>query len=176
MIKIYINSWLDIVIKMSKRRCEKLNIILKPVGYIRSERKEMLDDNWGGIVSTIELDPQQFNEDAILGLHTFSHIEVIFYFHKVKANKIETGSRHPRNNINWPKIGIFSQRGKNRPNQLGLSCCQIIDIEGLSIKVNGLDAIDGTPVLDIKPYMSEFAPKGNIFQPEWSRELMKKYF
>jgi tRNA (Thr-GGU) A37 N-methylase len=72
--------------------------------------------------------------------------------------------------------GIFAQRGKERPNRIGLSTCELLAVEGTTLTVRGLDAIDGTPVLDIKPYMSEFAPRTPVRQPAWSRELMARYF
>jgi tRNA (Thr-GGU) A37 N-methylase len=90
--------------------------------------------------------------------------------------KIETGARRPRGNPDWPLVGIFAQRGKNRPNRIGVTVCRIVSVSGREIEVEGLDAIDGTPVLDIKPVMREFLPRGDIRQPDWSRELMKDYW
>lgn len=153
-----------------------MTITLKPIGYVHSTRDEIKDDYWGGVISTIHLDREQFDEDVTQGLEEFSHVEVVYYFHKVNSSKIETGARHPRNNTSWPKVGIFSQRAKGRPNQIALSCCKILLVEGLTITVQALDAIDGTPILDIKPYMKEFGPKGETHQPEWATELMEDYF
>ena len=96
--------------------------------------------------------------------------------HQVELSKIETEARHPRNNTDWPKIGIFAQRGKNRPNQIGTTICQIKKVEGTTLHLIGLDAIDGTPVLDIKPWVKEFGPRGEIKQPSWITELMKEYW
>jgi tRNA (Thr-GGU) A37 N-methylase len=90
--------------------------------------------------------------------------------------RIETGARHPRNREDWPLVGIFAQRGRTRPNRLGLSRCNLLKIEGLQLTVQRLDAIDGSPVLDIKPYMAEFAPIGEVLQPAWSSELMTRYY
>jgi tRNA (Thr-GGU) A37 N-methylase len=73
-------------------------------------------------------------------------------------------------------VGIFAQRGKNRPNRIGVTVCRIVSVSGRRIEVEGLDAIDGTPVLDIKPVMAEFLPRGEIRQPDWSSELMKDYW
>jgi tRNA (adenine37-N6)-methyltransferase len=151
-------------------------ISIKPIGLVKTARAEIKDDYWGNTISTIELDPSQFSEEVLYGLEQFSHLEVIFHFHKVDHNKIETAARHPRNNPDWPKVGIFSQRGKNRPNLLGTSTCKIVKIEGLSITVQALDAIDGTPVIDLKPYMKEFAPREATNQPTWSTELMRNYY
>ena len=70
----------------------------------------------------------------------------------------------------------FSQRAKDRPNQLGLTVCELIKVDGLSIKVRGLDAINQTPVIDIKPYFKQFGPKGEVIQPDWVDSLMKSYY
>jgi len=101
---------------------------------------------------------------------------VIYVFDRVEAAKIETGARHPRNNVAWPKVGIFAQRGKNRPNRIGTTVCRIDRIEGLRLDVTGLDAIDGTPVLDLKPWVLEFGPRGEVRQPAWMDELMRSYW
>ena len=92
------------------------------------------------------------------------------------AAKIETGARRPRNNPAWPLVGIFAQRGKNRPNRLGTTICRIDRVEGLLLHVTGLDAVDGTPVLDLKPWVREFGPRGEVRQPEWMTELMAAYW
>jgi tRNA (adenine37-N6)-methyltransferase len=151
-------------------------ITLIPIGVVRTSRSEIKDDDWGDTVSTIELDGNQFSEEVLYGLEDFSHLEVLFHFHKVDRNKIETGARHPRNNPEWPKVGIFSQRGKNRPNLLGASVCKILKVEGLTITVQALDSIDDTPVVDIKPFMHEFSPNEETRQPQWATELMKNYY
>lgn len=150
-------------------------ITLRPIGYVRSSRKQAIDDNWESETFEIELS-EVFTADALEGLSTFSHLEVIFYFHLVENDKIETTARNPRNNMSWPKVGIFAQRGKNRPNKIGTTICNLISVNGKSIKVSGLDAIDGTPVLDIKPVFSEFLPKGEVKQPDWSKEIMRDYW
>jgi len=150
-------------------------ITLNPIGYVKNTRTQVEDDYWGSIVSEIVLD-EAFDAESLWGLEDFSHAEIIFYFHQVDASKIVTGARHPRNNPDWPKVGIFAQRGKNRPNCLGLSVVKIIRRESRSLFVEKLDAIDGTPVLDIKPVMIEFLPQEPIRQPQWSHELMSHYW
>lgn len=95
---------------------------------------------------------------------------------QVDPQKVEKNARHPRNNPDWPKVGIFYQRGKNRPNQIGLTICRVLKIDGTKIFLEGLDAVNGTPVLDIKPWVKEFAPRGEVFQPNWISELMKGYW
>lgn len=153
-----------------------MTFTLTPIGHVRGGRAEAIDDDWGESRATIALDPAKFAPDALAGLADFSHAEVIFLFDRVPDSKIETGARHPRGRADWPLVGIFAQRGKNRPNRLGLTTCRIARVDGLNVEVEGLDAIDGTPVLDIKPVMVEFLPRGDVRQPDWSHELMQGYW
>lgn len=151
-------------------------VTTRPVAHVVGGREEVFDDAWDDVESVIRLDASQFGEEALYGLNTFSHIEVVFQFDRVPLTKIETGARHPRGNTAWPLVGIFAQRGKNRPNRLGVSRCRLLRVDGLDIHVNGLDAVTGSPVLDIKPYMAEFGPRGEVRQPEWSAEIMRSYY
>lgn len=148
---------------------------LDPVGWVRGGRSDPRDDHWASERAVIELDAR-FPESSLYGLDSFSHAEVIFFFDRVPETKIETGARHPRGNPDWPLVGIFAQRGKNRPNRLGLCTCAVLKVSGRRIDVAGLDAIDGTPVLDIKPVMQEFLPRGAVRQPDWAGALMKDYW
>lgn len=148
---------------------------MTPIGFVRGGRTEPRDDDWGRERCTIELDPR-FGVDALAGLGDFSHVEVVYVFNRVPDDEIETGARHPRGRAEWPRVGIFAQRGKGRPNRIGVSCCKLTAVEGSSLHVEGLDAIDGTPVLDVKPYMREFGPRGGVVQPRWPTELMAGYY
>lgn len=152
-----------------------MDIQITPIGYVRGGRPDVADDHWGGEVARIELS-HDFGPEALFGLSDFSHIEVIFHFDRVPLSKIETGARHPRNNTEWPLVGIFAQRGKNWPNRLGLSTCEVLEMDGTTLTVRGLDAVDGTPVLDIKPVMTAFLPRSKVREPAWVGELMKDYW
>ncbi|MBX7147182.1 MAG: tRNA (N6-threonylcarbamoyladenosine(37)-N6)-methyltransferase TrmO [Alphaproteobacteria bacterium] len=151
-------------------------ITLVPIGIIHSSRKNREDDHWDDVESIVELDAQVFSEESLQGLNNFSHLEIIFFMHQVADQTIETKARHPRDRLDLPKIGIFAQRAKHRPNKLGLSCCKLISIEKTNIIVQGLDALDQTPLLDIKPYVQEFGPRGDVYQPNWMTEIMKVYY
>ena len=151
------------------------SVHVSPIAHVRDGRAAPEDDNWGGERAVIVLE-EAFPPEALFGLDAFSHVEIVFQFHLVPDAKIETGARRPRGNPDWPLVGIFAQRGKNRPNRIGVTVCRIVSVSGREIEVEGLDAIDGTPVLDIKPVMREFLPRGDIRQPDWSRELMKDYW
>ena len=147
-----------------------------PVGIVHSRIREPVDDAWGGVTSRIELDSSRFAPDCLKGLEEFSHVEIVFTFHRIPDSEVYFGARRPRGRSDWPEVGIFAQRGKNRPNRIGVTVCRLLSVKGLTIEVEGLDAIDGTPVLDIKPYIVGFAPKGPVRQPAWAGELMINYW
>jgi tRNA (adenine37-N6)-methyltransferase len=148
-------------------------ICIEPIAFVKNSRKEPIDDNWGAIVSEIEL-IESLPEDSLEGVDAFSHLEIIYSFDK--STRTVTGSEHPRENPNWPKVGIFAQRKKDRPNHIGATFVNLIRREGKKLIVANLDAIDGTPVIDIKPVFSEFLPKGAVAQPDWTKELMAGYW
>jgi tRNA-Thr(GGU) m(6)t(6)A37 methyltransferase TsaA len=149
---------------------------VQSIGLVHSPRTEAIDDDWGEIVSRVELDGAQFTEDSLRGLAEFSHVEIVYVFDRVDPGSFELGARRPRNNPDWPEVGVFAQRNKRRPNRIGIGTCELLGVDGLELTVQGLDAIDGTPVLDIKPYTAEFAPRGSVRQPAWSHELMDGYW
>lgn len=151
-------------------------ITVQAVGRVHSTRGKAEDDNWDEEKVYIELDATQFTAEALAGLTEFSHVEILFHMDQVDPAKVEKTARHPRNNTDWPKVGIFAQRGKNRPNQMGATICRVLKVDGLQLHLEGLDAIDGSPVLDIKPWVAEFAPRGEVFQPQWITELMRSYW
>lgn len=150
-------------------------IVLKPIGKVINDRINIEDDNWGNVTSKIELN-DEFDDSALKGIEEFSHIEIIYYFDKVDDTKIISGARRPRNLAHLPETGIFAQRTKNRPNKLGLSIALLIKREKNVLYVKELDAINGTPVLDIKPVLKEFLPKCEVKEPEWVHEIMKNYW
>ncbi|WP_370075825.1 tRNA (N6-threonylcarbamoyladenosine(37)-N6)-methyltransferase TrmO [Lysinibacillus sp. RC46] len=148
---------------------------IKPIAVVSNSRKMIEDDNWGDVISIIEL-TKDMHESSLKGIDDFSHLEIIFYFDKVADEKIQYEARHPRNNKDYPEVGIFAQRGKNRPNKLGVTVVELLELKDRSLIVKGLDVIDGTPIIDIKPVMKEFLPKGEIKQPRWANDLMKNYW
>lgn len=152
-------------------------IELAAIGRVVSPVASGRDDHWGKVESEIHLDPAQFHASSLAGLEEFSHVEVFFYFDKLKDDEIVTGQRHPRNNPCWPKVGIFAQRGRVRPNRIGATICELVAVHGLTARVRGLDAFDGSPVLDLKPVMAEFLPgRSAVREHRWARELMTTYF
>ena len=154
---------------------DDMTIEVTPIGVVRSPRVDLRDDDWGDVESRIVL-AARFGPDALEGIEDFSHAEILFHFDRVDPARIVAGARHPRNRDDWPAVGIFAQRGKNRPNRLGSTVVRILRRDGNTLHVAGLDAVDGTPVLDVKPVMREFLPREDVRQPAWSRELMRHYW
>ncbi len=152
-----------------------MDCTIHSIGTVINDRNDLSDDFWGGIVSEIRLDPA-FPESALEGIDAFSHVEIIYLFHKAVSDTPMTGADHPRENPRWPATGIFAQRKKNRPNFIGTAMATLIRKEGTSIFVRDLDAINGTPVIDIKPVMKEFLPRGPVAQPTWADELTENYW
>ena len=148
-------------------------IIIKPVGYVKNDRTQPVDDNWSSVRSVIEL-AEELPDECFDGIEDFSHLEIIYYFDK--SEKTFIGSEHPRENKQYPKVGIFAQRKKDRPNHLGATIVKLIKREGRQLLVDYLDAIDGSPVIDIKPVFREYLPSDYIIQPLWVIELMKNYW
>lgn len=152
-----------------------MSIQIEPVGYVITERRDRDEDGWGQSEACIAL-TEAFQADALDGIDCFSHVEVLFVFHEITPDEVVVGMRRPRDNPDWPAVGIFAQRARMRPNRLGSTICRVVRREGTRLFVAELDAIDGTPVVDIKPVLAEFLPRGELVQPKWTHELMREYW
>jgi tRNA (adenine37-N6)-methyltransferase len=146
---------------------------VRPVARVRSDVDEPADRRWGDVTSTIELD-DAVPDEAITGLGEFSHVEVVFYADR--ADGPAPWSRRPRDDERWPVVGVFANRAKDRPNHILTSVVQVVGVGARSLTVRGLDAIDGTPVLDLKPWHAWSGPRGPVRAPRWSAELGEEYF
>jgi tRNA-Thr(GGU) m(6)t(6)A37 methyltransferase TsaA len=149
-----------------------MDILLSPIGWVRSSEKGPREDYWCEVVSEIVLDRATFSPKALDGLSEFSHVEVLFHLHGVDESSVITGRRHPRGNVQWPEVGIFAQRAKSQPNRIAATICRLVSVEGLTLQVQGLDAMNGSPVIDIKPVFAEFVPeRASVRQPGRSGSL-----
>jgi tRNA (Thr-GGU) A37 N-methylase len=148
---------------------------VRPIAYIRNDRSEVLDDNWDDIVSTVEL-AEDVPSESLRGLEEFSHVELVFFADWAEDVPPGPWHRRPRGHPDWPDVGVFAQRNKDRPNRLLLSTVEIEALSERSFRVRGLDGIDGTPVLDIKPVFRWSVPKGELRVAGWSDELGENYF
>ena len=149
------------------------DILMQPVGYVSNQVEERKDHFWGGDISTIVL--REDFRGGLTGLEEFSHAVILCYLDKA-CYKPETHLlRRPRNRQDMPMLGIFSQRTKDHPNPIGVTAVEILSVSDSVLTVKGLDAMDGTPVLDIKPYFPAF-DKREARTPGWVDVLMKNYF
>ncbi len=148
---------------------------LTPAARVHGPRTAVEDDFWGDMPATIVLEPD-IPDETLDGIEDFSHLEILFVFDRLPDDRTTASARHPRHNPAWPRVGVFAQRAKLRPNRLGATICRLVRREGRTLHVVGLDAIEGTPVLDIKPVFQEFLPREPVTQPAWSHELMRDYW
>ena len=151
-----------------------MEIVLRSIAIIHNSRNEIIDDDWANIISEICLD-DHIPVEAFDHISNFSHLEILYYFDQSIDKKLSY-LRRPRGNPDFPEIGIFAQRNSNRRNQIGLCTVQLIEHQERVLKVKYLDAINGTPVLDIKPVFKKFEPSGEIKEPKWVGELLHKYW
>ena len=145
------------------------NIMMKPIGYVKNYVQTKKDVSWGNEVSTIVLNDEYHS--GLTGLDGFSHAIVVYYLDKKEYQKEKHLQRRPQNREDMPLVGIFSQRGKDRPNQIGITSVQILSVDDAALTVKGLDAISDTAVLDIKPYYPVYDRK-DARVPEWVDRLM----
>lgn len=151
-----------------------MDLVLTPVGTARNSRRDPADtDHWGCVVSTITID-DRFPADCLRGLGDFSHVEVLFIFDQTQE-RTDYHARPARGRSDLPAVGVFADRGPRRPNRVGATICRVLSAEDRRLTVRGLDAVDGTPVIDIKPVMTQFLPT-EVHQPAWVDALMAEYF
>ena len=150
------------------------DITLRVIGTVRNGRTSPADEGWGNVVSTLEIAPEF--AAGLEGLGAFSHVIVLFYMHLDPDGEAPALVRRPRGRADMPALGVFAQRGRMRPNPLGVSTCEVVRVEPGRLVVRGLDALEGTPVLDLKPYFPVFDRRDDARVPEWVGTLMRGYF
>ena len=148
-------------------------IVLEPIGVVKNSVENKKDVSWGEDISTIVLNEEYCT--SLKGLEDFSHVIVLYHLDKANYDSQKHLQRRPQNREDMPLVGIFSQRGKDRPNRIGMTSVEIVSVSERELTVKGLDAIDGTPVLDIKPYYPVYDKK-EATVPEWVNRLMEHYF
>jgi len=143
------------------------------IGHVKSEVTEPADMNWGQVESEIILEPEY--APGLLGLEGFSHLLVLTFLHEAEYNPEKHLRRHPQEREDMPLLGIFAQRARHRPNRIGVTAVEILEVCEDRVKVRALDAIDGTPVIDIKPYVPVYDSR-DVKTPEWMNKIMQDYF
>lgn len=151
-----------------------MDFVVRPIGTVWNNRTDIdMTDNWGGVRSTIVVD-ERFGADCLVGLADFSHVDVLFILDQL-PERPDYRLRSSRGRADLPEVGVFADRGPRRPNRIGMTTCRIVSVDGRKLEVVGLDAVSGTPVVDLKPTMMEFLP-ADVRQPEWVGRLMAEYF
>jgi tRNA-Thr(GGU) m(6)t(6)A37 methyltransferase TsaA len=146
----------------------------RAIGVVRNAVQEGRDENWGDVVSELHIEPELAR--GLDGIEEFSHVLVIYWMHGATFDAASDLLRRPRGRADMPERGIFAQRAKHRPNPIGVTAAAVVDRQGAVLRVRGLDAIDGTPLLDLKPYFREFDRIEAPRIPEWAERLMRDYF
>ncbi|MFI6813302.1 SAM-dependent methyltransferase [Nonomuraea sp. NPDC050328] len=149
-------------------------LTITPIGVVVGGRTEPTDDHWGE-QAIIRLNAD-FPHEVVQGLEEFSHLVVVWHFHRAAPTDVALHARSPRNDPRWPPTGTFAHRNHRRPNQLAQSFPRLLKVDGLDLHVADLDAVDGTPVYDLAPYFSQMGPRGPIRQPDWPGEMLSDYW
>ena len=147
---------------------------LTPIGTVWSPVAEAVDERWGQVIAEIHLDGALIA--GTQGLEAFSHVLVVYLMHEATFDPGRDLVRRPRGRDDMPDVGIFAQRTRHRPNPIGVSVVRLLAVAGGTVRVQGLDAIDGTPVLDLKPYVPVFDRIPDARTPIWMDRLMEGYF
>lgn len=143
-------------------------IVLRPIATVKNDVKEVGKRDWAQVVSELVFDAS--SKDAMDGLEDFSHIIVLFWMHRSPAWECSMSKTHPQMRPDLPLIGVLATRSPVRPNPLGLAVVRLLERRGNVLRVEGLDAIDGTPVVDIKPYLpNDSAAQARV--PDWVHKL-----
>lgn len=151
-----------------------MKIEFDSIGTVRNYIEEKKDTGWGGDISEIVLDEDL--SSGLTGLRDFSHVLVVCFLDKARFDPSRHLVRRPQGRHDMPMVGIFAQRAKDRPNPIGITACELLGVSGNVVTVKGLDAINGTPVLDLKPYFPMYDCREDAVIPQWVSHLMEQYF
>ena len=144
------------------------------IGVVHNEVTEPTDEGWGHVVSEIVLD--ETFADGMDGIEAFSHVLILYWMHRAAEAEPVRMRRRPQGRADMPEVGIFAQRARHRPNPIGVTAVRLLCRDRDRLVVQGLDAINGTPVVDVKPYVPEFDAVESPRVPEWIHRLMEGYF
>ena len=142
-----------------------MEINLTPIGIVRNNITEPKRENWETVVSEITIDDDL--KEALSRIAEFSHIIIIYWMHKLPPSQRSVIKVHPKGNQNLPLVGVFATHSPARPNPIGITTVKVLELKDNVLNVTGLDAMDGTPVLDIKPYIPDHYSASEIKTPNW---------
>jgi len=146
-----------------------LEIKARPIGYVRNDHDNRPQDGWKRARSTIEVDEAYV--EGLRGIGDYSHIMVLFWLDRLTPEDRERLVIHPKHRTDLPLVGVFATHSQYRPNPIAVTVCRLVEVSGRTLVVEGLDALDGTPVLDIKGYMPSHDEVGGVRVPEWVNKL-----
>lgn len=141
-------------------------ITLKAIGIVKNGVTQLPrpKQGWGQVVSDIVINGSL--AEMLDGLEEYSHVTVLFWMHQVDTRELPT-KRHPMLRQDWPLVGLLAWRSSHRPNPIGMTPVRLLQRQGNILRVKGLDAIDGTPVIDIKPYIPRYYSVADAKVPQW---------
>ncbi len=144
-------------------------ITLKPIGKVKNSVRRMKREGWESMVSEIILDP--VHEEALEGVEDYSHLLVLFWLSRLRRADREMKKIHPKSRQDLPLVGIFATRTQYRPNPIGLTLVKLLGRKKNVLRVRGLDAVNGTPVIDIKPLSPHHEYPVRVRVPAWYHRL-----
>lgn len=154
---------------------DPMRIEITAVAQVVAGHADPVEDFQGGVESIIRVN-EDFPLETLTGLTDFSHLEVLWRFHRASPADVVLHARSPRNNSAWPATGTFVHRNHRRPNQLGVSHPKLLGVDGRDLHVTDLDAVIGTPIFDVAPYFPVMGPQGEVRIPSWVSEMLTHYW
>ncbi|MBI4330531.1 MAG: tRNA (N6-threonylcarbamoyladenosine(37)-N6)-methyltransferase TrmO [Chloroflexi bacterium] len=146
-------------------------IEIGPIGFVRNKVKDKEYHGWRDVVSDILVKEEYV--PGLEGLADFSHVIVLFWLHRVTPEERATQKARPLRKAEIPELGVFAWHSSRRPNPIGMSTVKLLGVENGRVRVQGLDAIDGTPVLDLRPYVAEYYRVDRPAEPAWVAQAMQ---
>ena len=153
---------------MNRRQEADATLLAAPIGFVRNEVQGPGVRDWSQVVSEIVVEPRF--EEALDGLEEYSHIFVLFWMHRSPAGECIAMKTHPQMRADLPLVGVFATRSPVRPNPVGMTIVSLIERDGNVLRVKGLDAFDGTPVIDLKGFFPGDSIK-DARVPDWVHKL-----
>ena len=144
-------------------------IIIKPIGKVKNSVRKMRREGWGSVISEIILEPKY--EEALEGVEEYSHLLILFWLSRLRRSDRQMKKIHPKSRQDLPLVGIFATRTQYRPNPIGLTQVKLVGRKKNILRVQGLDAVDGTPVIDIKPLSPRNECPSKVRLPAWYHRL-----
>jgi tRNA (Thr-GGU) A37 N-methylase len=146
-----------------------------PIATVIGGHIEPADDFQGGVESIIRLE-ETYPLETLQGIEEFSHLTVVWRFHLASPDDVQLHARSPRGDARWPATGTFVHRNHRRPNQLATSYPRLLRVAGRDLYVTDLDAVEGTPIIDLAPFFQEMGPRGEVREPSWPSEMLMRYW